>query len=354
MILLCSRECDLQAKERWGFAPGLCPSTTVGTLRAFNKAGWHVISEEEAGQSDAPDAVLHMTFPNPDLLKRYPRAFHIYCAMEPDIVLSYNSKRGLKKLADIYDAVFTHCDDAVDEENGLYKMYIPFEFDCAFEPITPFGERKLACSITGDKRVISRHELYTQRRRVIDWFEKRHPEDFGFYGTGWSGKYSRYATFGGKVDCKLHTFDRYKFGICFENSNGQRGYVSEKMLDCFLAGIVPVYDGADNIGSYVPKDCFIYYPDYGSPEKLYGKLLSISEREWEGYRERIKAYCRSDAAKRFQPENLAEGIIRAVTSGKRHEVSADDVKRLKSILKNSLNYNKLRAGLPRRIMALMK
>ena len=63
-----------------------------------------------------------------------------------------------------------------------------------------------------------------------------------------------YPFYQGKCDKKAETYHKYKFAICFENMKNIKGYVTEKILDCLTAGIVPVYAGADNIEEYVFED----------------------------------------------------------------------------------------------------
>jgi hypothetical protein len=50
---------------------------------------------------------------------------------------------------------------------------------------------------------------------------------------------------------KLSVAARYKFCLGFENSIAE-DYVTEKFFDPLLAGSVPVYRGADNVGAFAP------------------------------------------------------------------------------------------------------
>ena len=47
---------------------------------------------------------------------------------------------------------------------------------------------------------------------------------------------------GKRVKDKIKFLSNYKFSIAMENSEGQ-GYVSEKILDSFFAGTIPIYYG---------------------------------------------------------------------------------------------------------------
>ncbi|AYV86036.1 MAG: alpha (1,3)-fucosyltransferase [Solivirus sp.] len=65
-------------------------------------------------------------------------------------------------------------------------------------------------------------------------------------------------------------FDRYvsqyKFMICFENSTAD-GYITEKIMRCFVAGIVPIYWGTRDIFKYVNPKSFVFV-DCQSPNGI--------------------------------------------------------------------------------------
>ncbi len=74
---------------------------------------------------------------------------------------------------------------------------------------------------------------------------------------------------------KLATCARYKFTIAFENSVDE-DYVSEKFFDPLVAGSVPVYFGAPNIGRFAPANgCYINAADFADPVVLGTHLLAL-------------------------------------------------------------------------------
>lgn len=78
-------------------------------------------------------------------------------------------------------------------------------------------------------------------------------------------------------ETKMDTIAEYTFTIAFENAVA-RDYVTEKFYDPLIAGSVPVYLGAPNIGDFSPGDrCFINASDWDDPESLARYLLSVSE-----------------------------------------------------------------------------
>lgn len=50
----------------------------------------------------------------------------------------------------------------------------------------------------------------------------------------------------GQLQLKFNGLQNYKFSICIENSF-EKNYISEKLYDCFVNNVVPIYCGAPNI-----------------------------------------------------------------------------------------------------------
>ena len=61
---------------------------------------------------------------------------------------------------------------------------------------------------------------------------------------------------GGPVKNKIHFLSSYKFSISMENSNGD-GYISEKIIDAFIAGTIPIYYGDYMIDEYINPKTYI-------------------------------------------------------------------------------------------------
>ena len=58
------------------------------------------------------------------------------------------------------------------------------------------------------------------------------------------------------VKDKIKFLSSYKFSFSLENSDGD-GYVSEKIIDSFLAGTIPIYYGDYMIEEYINPKAFI-------------------------------------------------------------------------------------------------
>lgn len=237
-----------------------------------------------------------------------------------------------KKYHKYFKKVFTYDDKFVDHKkyikiNYANKIPIDLEFDLS-------GKHKLCTLIAGNKFKFHRLELYSERIMAIRWFEQHHPEDFDLYGIGWDrhqfhGKLSRlnripflnrllkptYPSYLGTVESKRETFKKYKFAICYENARDISGYISEKIFDCFFAGCVPVYWGAENVGDYIPSNAFIDRRNFKQYDKLYDYLKNMSNKEYMGYLCAIKDFVASDNIYPFSVECFAETVINEVVSG---------------------------------------
>lgn len=196
---------------------------------------------------------------------------------------------------------------------------------------------RFCCIIAGNKAAAVRdpRELYSERVRAIRWFEQYAPRDFDLYGTGWDippvqpglvGKLVQrlwvhaprfmrpqlFTSYRGKVDHKREVLCRTRFSICYENVRDMPGYITEKIFDCFFAGCVPVYWGANNVADHIPADCYIDRRQFADTAAVYAHLKAMDEATYRGYQQRIAAFLASDAAKPFGNQFFAETIVSTI------------------------------------------
>ena len=55
-------------------------------------------------------------------------------------------------------------------------------------------------------------------------------------------------------------YRKYKFGLVMENSNAT-GYVSEKLLQAFHGGVIPIYYGSEDVFKIFNREALIYYDE---------------------------------------------------------------------------------------------
>jgi hypothetical protein len=236
-----------------------------------------------------------------------------------------------------FSKIFTWNDDLVDNEI-YFKMNFTHFGSVRF---VEFSEKTKFCTlIAGNKSVQHPLELYSERRKIIRWFENNQPEKFRFFGMGWNEftfagpKLWRalnrwtwlrrlcsepWPSYGGKVDSKLSTLSNYKFSICFENARDIPGYITEKIFDSMAAGCVPVYWGAPNIADYVPELCYVDMKKFKNYEEMYVELSKMTSGEYQRRQDEIYRYLQSSKHELFTPEAnaavIALNIIGSTNAG---------------------------------------
>lgn len=203
-----------------------------------------------------------------------------------------------------------------------------------------YGERDIfSCLINANKRFKTElpNDLYVERVAVIRWYERNAPRYFELYGFGWNkprhesglgGRMKRRAQrlatqmFGyrpfpswkGELADKSSVLQRAKFAYCYENIYGLTGYVTEKIFDALMNGCVPVYWGADDIGSRLPPDCFIDRRDFRDTAAVHAHLLSISASEYARKQQVIREFLGSKGSENYSSEYFVRTIVEEVTA----------------------------------------
>ena len=110
----------------------------------------------------------------------------------------------------------------------------------------------------------------------------------------------------GYINNKIKFLLSYKFSIAMENTEGD-GYVSEKIIESFLAGTIPIYYGSYMVDEYINPDSFIlikgikdmnykieYIKKIDNNDSLYQHILTqnvlIDERVWKKARTEYKEF----------------------------------------------------------------
>ena len=78
------------------------------------------------------------------------------------------------------------------------------------------------------------------------------------------------------VPNKLDFEKEHKFSICFENSS-HPGYVTEKLIEAFAAGTIPIYWGSPDVGKLFNSDSFINILDYSSLDEVLEKVKELDQ-----------------------------------------------------------------------------
>ncbi len=231
-----------------------------------------------------------------------------------------------------FKKIFTWDDTLIDNKKYFkinYSYKIPKELNFNLSE-----KKKLCVMINSNKFSDHPLELYTERIRAINWFEKNHPEDFDLYGAGWD----KYIFKGGlkklnrveivsKMLAPRHKCLRfpapsktilpgYKFAICYENARDIPGYITEKIFNCFFSGCVPIYLGAPNVTDYIPPETFIDKRNFKTYEELYSYIKNMPDTEYIDYLNAIKNFVLSDRIYPFSAECFVETLVREIIDNK--------------------------------------
>jgi len=148
--------------------------------------------------------------------------------------------------------VFTHDKELLDLKEN-YK-FVPvggswiFKNDQIIYPKT-----KLLSIIASNKRQSEGHRL---RHEIIDKFRSK----LDIYGRGIN-----------TIQYKLDGLKDYMFSIVVENGNYDY-YFTEKLIDCFVTGTVPIYWGCPSIGDFFNLDGILKFENISEFENILNNL----------------------------------------------------------------------------------
>ena len=210
----------------------------------------------------------------------------------------------------------------------------------AESPIPDYSNRSIFCCLIASNRhanLPDQRELYSERAKIIRWFEKHHPEDFRLYGNGWKVPEKRFGKLGklryrlekvtpfllkrpvfssyqGPTKTKQEVLLQSKFCICFENARDIRGYLTEKIFDSLFAGCIPVYWGEPDIEQWIPNECFIDFRNFSSHQELYDFIYRMTPERFHVYQAAGQEFLGSEAFKIHSSQAFAEQIINRIAN----------------------------------------
>jgi hypothetical protein len=261
--------------------------------------------------------------------------------------------RGLKRAQHFFKRVYSWSDSgSLEPFVGDVLRCLPFKwpqsFNSVHEGVWNRTDRGFLVMLNSNR--LPRHnapcrELYSERMRAIEYFGRTGELDL--YGHGWDGPTYRVGpwhvpgTFGairmpgtvqiagrklvacwqrilpeprlvaarriykGFARSKSETLGKYTFALCFENSI-LKGYVTEKIFDCFFAGTIPVYWGAPDIEDQLPSGCFIDKRQFKDYAELKGYLKSLDEADIRRFKENARNFIESPRFRPFTKQAFAD------------------------------------------------
>jgi hypothetical protein len=172
--------------------------------------------------------------------------------------------------------VFLNFDRSFSWHPGFVPITLPYDPQMASSHLDKRGWNSLVAQLTNSKREMLRSltgRMLLPRKNKAVLISTLHPgeryrirleaaranvEWIDVYGGGWPSDLPNYR---GRCVSKLATLRQYKYAVVFENQR-QPGYITEKLLDCYVAGTVPIYWGAPDVLEYVPKETLMLADEF--------------------------------------------------------------------------------------------
>lgn len=203
----------------------------------------------------------------------------VFCSCFHYKVLNYNCPR-IFFTGECVFPDFNIYDYAIGFNNFAYQdRYLRFPLWLDYEMSVDLAKKKHLLSddeILGKKRfcnfVVSNENGADERKLLFEALNSYKKVDS-------AGKYLN--NMGERCGDKLEFQKNYKFSAAFENYKYD-GYITEKIMDAFAAGTIPIYFGTDYITKEINPKSFINYNDFSSPQKLvdYVKKIDTNDEEY--------------------------------------------------------------------------
>jgi len=156
-------------------------------------------------------------------------------------------KNNPEQFVEKYDAIFTHDKELIDLNPEVFKF--AYGQGAMIEEVGMFEKTKLVSSILSTKSMSNGHKLridigkQLEETGQVDCFGKLH---------------DRF------LERKIDGMKDYMFSFALENDVYPH-YFTEKLLDCFMTGTIPIYLGDPEIGKFYNTDGMILidYKDGG-------------------------------------------------------------------------------------------
>ena len=251
-----------------------------------------------------------------------------------------------------YRKVWTWDETLID---GQHFIELEYPNDLIVSNTPGWDDRDLFCVMIASNKALrfaSPRSLHERRVEIIRHFEREAPNDFNLYGRGWNipavrpgalGRLQKrfnewrarsklvssvppFPSWRGVANRKSDVLRRARFAICFENSRGNKGYITEKIFDCFTTGCVPVYAGTTHSIPPIPSNCYIDADAFNSPRELRNALHAVSRSRFHNYQNSIRDFLLDPSTQRYSKHNwcntLVSGIIADISSGMSNETGS--------------------------------
>jgi len=213
----------------------------------------------EWDRSEVNEGELVIITDNSIYSSQHVRGTKVGLMIEP-MVINPNLYDWMKSNSKLLDTVLTYdktlletCDNSIFYPHG--GCWILPEDQIVHE------KSKMLSIISSEKIMTVGHRL---RHTVIDMMKKNNI-DFDLFGRGYK-----------QINNKIEGIKTYKYSIVIENSKSDY-YFTEKIIDCFRTGTIPIYWGCPSIGDFFDINGII---SFDNEDELIEILKNISDDDY--------------------------------------------------------------------------
>jgi hypothetical protein len=189
---------------------------------------------------------------------------NVWCLVqEPPVPSNRWIEHGLPHYGRIYTQDRRLRSPRVRHGHGALPWHVGRTYDQLVRELVPAKTRTLSW-ITSNLSVLPGH------RRRLAFLERlrRSGLDFDLWGRGFT-----------PLNDKWDGLAPYRYAIAIEN-HAAPDYWTEKVADCFLAGAMPLYFGASNLGDYFPAESFVWIdPEDPQSPRLVAEIIASDRAE---------------------------------------------------------------------------
>lgn len=195
----------------------------------------------------------------------------------------------LCKVVMFHDKLLYNYDNVIEWTNcGFMHDIISHEMFCDTLPdnmnFKNTFKSKLISFICGEKN--DSKDGYKLRKQLSDYFDTNN-KTVDIYGKNFIPDISK--NIYGPLLLKYNGLINYKFSICIENSY-EKGYITEKLYDCFMCDTVPIYCGAPNVLDIFTKNNLIQVNNFDECISVIDKINNgeISHNQFDTKSAKLK------------------------------------------------------------------
>lgn len=262
-------------------------SSCVGKVPAHHQ--WH--HTQNLGETHSSKIALYCDFDmlgaQNDVVNDYK---FLWLSESKSIAYHQNAEfcKNFEEIYDMYDGIFTHDRKHFSLMSKRDKVrYIPPASNLTWITNPGIRNKSKICSfICSGKDQCPGHAI---RNKTAIELEN------GNYQVDIYGKFV-----GRPIEAKEHALDDYMFSITFENAK-YNDYYTEKLMDCFATGTIPVYYGMEGIGRFFNTDGIVIINHETNLDDL---MVSLTPELYESKMDAIK-----DNFERCMNTKLADDMI---------------------------------------------